>query len=79
MSQGDSNLVEPLHELPKCRERLLPKFDPEKSSSPEDHVNNLFLATYLLDVHYEDVVCRLFPYTFENKASTWYLTYHLAL
>ena len=28
----------------------------------------------LLDVQYEDVVCILFPYTFEPKASPWYFS-----
>ena len=28
----------------------------------------------VLDVEHEDVVCRLFPYTFEGKASTWYFS-----
>jgi hypothetical protein len=26
----------------------------------------------LRNVEHEDVVCRLFPYTFEGNASTWY-------
>jgi hypothetical protein len=25
-----------------------------------------------MNVQHEDIVCRLFPYTFENSASTWY-------
>jgi hypothetical protein len=25
-----------------------------------------------MNVQHEDVVCRLFPYTFENSASTWH-------
>jgi hypothetical protein len=25
-----------------------------------------------MNVQHEDVVCRIFPYTFENSASTWY-------
>jgi hypothetical protein len=25
-----------------------------------------------MNVQHEDVVCRLFPYTFNNSASTWY-------
>jgi hypothetical protein len=58
--------------MPKKLERLLLKFDLDKPSSPEDNINNLFLATCLLIVHYEDVVCRIFPYTFINKASSWY-------
>ena len=28
----------------------------------------------LLNVRHEDVVCILFPYTFINKASTWYFS-----
>jgi hypothetical protein len=72
MSQGVLNLVKPLHDIPKHLERLLPKFDTDTSRSLEDHVKNFFLDTHLLDVHYEDVVCRIFPYTFENNASTWY-------
>ena len=29
-------------------------------------------AIRLRNIIHEDVVCRLFPYTFEGKASTWY-------
>jgi hypothetical protein len=25
-----------------------------------------------MNVNHEDVVCRIFPYTFENSSSTWY-------
>ena len=25
-----------------------------------------------MNVQHEDIVCRIFPYTFENSASTWY-------
>jgi hypothetical protein len=25
-----------------------------------------------MDVQHEDIVCRIFPYTFENSSSTWY-------
>jgi hypothetical protein len=32
------------------------------------------LAVRLMNVQHEDVVCRLFPYTFENKSSTWYFS-----
>jgi hypothetical protein len=28
-----------------------------------------------MNVQHEDVVCRLFPYTFENSASTWYFNF----
>jgi hypothetical protein len=25
-----------------------------------------------MNVQHEDIVCRIFPYTFDNSASTWY-------
>jgi hypothetical protein len=39
---------------------------------PEDHIKKFILAIRLMNVQHEDVVCRLFPYTFENSTSTWY-------
>jgi hypothetical protein len=68
-------LFEPLHELPKHLERLLLIFDTRKLGSPKKHVNNLFVSTHLLNIHYEDVVCGHFPYTFDNKYSTWYFNH----
>jgi hypothetical protein len=63
-----------LHEMPRKFDKLLPKFDPDKPGSPEDHVNNFFLAIHLLGVEHDDIVCRLFPYTFLGKSSTWYFS-----
>jgi hypothetical protein len=63
-----------LHEMPREFDKVLPKFDPDKSGSPEDHLNNFFLATHLLNVQHEDMVCRIFPYTFSRKAYTWYFS-----
>jgi hypothetical protein len=51
---------------------MLPKYDPETSGLPEYHINKSILAIRLMNVQHEDVVCRLFPYTFENSASMWY-------
>ena len=62
------------HPLPKHPEKLFPKFNPELKEPAEDHVKKFMLAVRLLDVEHEDVVCRLFPYTFEGKASTWYFS-----
>jgi hypothetical protein len=61
-----------IHNLPWHPEKLLPKYDPETSGLPEDHIKKFILAIRLMNVQHEDVVCRLFPYTFENSASTWY-------
>jgi hypothetical protein len=60
------------HNLPRYPEKLFPKFYPETSGLPEDHIKKFILAIRLMNVQNEDVVCTLFPYTFENSASTWY-------
>ena len=61
-----------IHNLPWHQEKLLPKYDPETSGLPEDHIKKFILAIKLMNVQHEYIVCRLFPYTFENSASTWY-------
>jgi hypothetical protein len=58
--------------FPDTQKKLLPKYDPETSGLPEDHIKKFILAIRLMNVQHEDVVCRLFPYMFENSASTWY-------
>ena len=61
-----------VHNLPQHPEKLLPKFDLETLGFPEDHIKKVILAIKLMNVQHEDVVCRLFPYKFENFSSTWY-------
>jgi hypothetical protein len=62
----------PQHPLPKHPEKWLTKFDPDSKQIAEDHIKKFMLDIKLHDVEHEDVVCRLFPYTFEGNASTWY-------
>jgi hypothetical protein len=62
----------PQHPLPKHPEKWLPKFDPDSKQIVEDHIKKFMLAIRLRSVEHEDVVCRIFPYTFEGNASTWY-------
>ena len=66
------NLDTPLHALPQNAEKDLPKFDPEKGISVDDHLQSFYLDLEILVVEHEDVVCQLFPHTFEAKASAWY-------
>jgi len=61
-----------IHGMPKHLENFLPKFDLNKKAFFEDHVKKFILLVRLMNVEYEDVVYRSFPYIFENKASTWY-------
>ncbi len=53
---------------------LLPKIDPDKGEPPEDHIKRFMMVIRLMGVQHEDVVCRLFPYTFEGKDSMWYFS-----
>jgi hypothetical protein len=64
----------PQHPLPKHLEKWIPKFDSDSKQSAEDHIKKIMLAIRLWSVEHEDVVCRLFPYTFEGNASTWYFS-----
>ena len=40
----------------------------------EDHIKSFIQAIRLRNIIHEDVVCILFPYTFEGNASTWYFS-----
>lgn len=62
------------HPLPKHPKKLLPKFDLDNDITPEGHIKQLMLSLRLLDVQHEDVVCRLFPYTFVGQASTLFFS-----
>jgi hypothetical protein len=64
----------PQHPLPKHPEKWLTKFDLDSKRTAEDHIMKFMLDIRLRNVEHEDVVCRLFPYTFEGNASTWYFT-----
>ena len=58
------------HPLPKHPEKLLPKFDLGNDVTPEDHIKQFMFSLRLMDVQ----VYRLFPYTFIDKASTWFFS-----
>ena len=61
------NLATPLHDLPKQPEKVLPRFDLGKGVSTEYHLQGFYLALNILNVEHEDVVYRIFQYTFEPK------------
>jgi hypothetical protein len=63
-----------IHQLPKHPEKFLPKFEPDKNDFAIDHIKNFKLTIRLMDVEHDDSIYRLFPYTFENKYSTWYVS-----
>ena len=66
------NLNGPLHELPRKVVAILPNFDGEGNITTLEHIIKYESILCLLNITYEDVVCRLFPFTFEGKVSYWY-------
>ena len=49
-----------------------PKIQSRWKSPAEDHIKTFMQAIQLRNVLYEDIVWKLFPYSFERSASTWY-------
>jgi hypothetical protein len=64
-----------VHNLPRHPEKMLPKYDPKTSGLPKDHIKKFILVIKLMNVQHEDVICRIFSYTFENSASTWHFNF----
>ena len=62
----------PQNPLPKHLEKILPKFDPDKDILPKYHIKQFMLTLNLTNVQHEYVVCKLFCFTFEGKASSWF-------
>ena len=62
------------HRLPRHLEKFLPKFNLDSKDPIEDYIQNFMLEKHLMSDQYEDVVYRLFPYTFKGKALTFYFS-----
>jgi hypothetical protein len=72
LDQDGVELPRPQHPFPKHTVKWIPKFDPDSKQSVEDQIKKFMLDVRLQSVEHEDVMCMLFPYTFEGNASTWY-------
>jgi len=64
----------PLSPIPAHPEKWLPKFNLEAGMLAEEHINNFMLSINLNGVTNEDVVVRLFPYTLQGTAGSWYFS-----
>ncbi|KAH9293134.1 hypothetical protein KI387_041663 [Taxus chinensis] len=60
------------HELPRGSRKILPKFDGDGKTSPDDHISAFFAACAVLSVEYEDVAIRLFIETLHDIAADWF-------
>lgn len=72
MTQGPLTLSDVLHKMPRHPKKLLMKYDPAKAVKVEDHLDNSYLYLQILEVRYDDVTCRLFPCTLDDRAIVWY-------
>jgi len=71
---GAVNMPAPLHALPEAPEKCLPKFNPDEGTQNEEHINNFMVTVNLKGVTKEDIVVRLFPYTLQGSAGSWYFS-----
>jgi hypothetical protein len=74
LDQDAVAIPRPQHPLLKHLEKWLPKSDPNSKQVVEDHIKKFMLSIRLHSVKHKNVVCRIFPYTFEGNASTWYFS-----
>jgi len=67
MAQGPLALLENIHRMPKHLEKLLSKIDPDKKTKIEDHLDDFYMHLQILEVRYDAVACRLFPFNLEGR------------
>lgn len=61
MTQGPLALLGVMHKMPRYSEKLLIKYDRDKTVKIEDHLDKFYLHLQTLEVRYNDVACRHFP------------------
>ena len=59
----------PTHPLPMKPQKFFPKYDLDDDVLPEYHIEQFINDLNLMNVEHEDVVCKLFPDTLEEKAT----------
>ena len=63
-----------LNPFPAHPEKWIPKFNPDSGIEADEHINNFMLSVKLKGVTKEDVVVRIFPYTLQGSAGSWYFS-----
>lgn len=56
------------------QKKILPIFNPDENQPAEEHLKQFKMKVRLMNVRHEDVICRLFPFTFIGKAFAWYFS-----
>jgi len=63
-----------LSQLPVLPKKWFHKFNPDNVELTEEHINNFMLSINLNGVIEKDIVVRLFPYTLQGVARSWYFS-----
>lgn len=71
IAQGPLALPNNLDKMPKDLEKLLLKFDLEKKTKFEDHIDDFYMHLQILKVCLDNVSCRLYQYTLEGRLFLW--------
>ena len=71
---GVVTMPAPLSQLLAHPEKWLPKFNRDVGILVEEHINNFMLLINLNGVTEEDTVVRIFPYTLQGVAGSWYFS-----
>ena len=67
MTQGPLALLDVMQKMRKRAEIMNIKFNPNNAVKAEDHLDKFYLQLQTLEVHYDDVACRLFPCTLDGR------------
>lgn len=60
--------------MPKSLEHFCSRFhNCDLSRSVDEHIKIFEDLLHNRNIQHEDVACRLFPYTFDEEASHWYI------
>ena len=54
MTQGPLKFLGVLHKMPRHSEKLLTKYDPDKTMKVEDHLEKIYVHLQTLEVRYDD-------------------------
>ena len=71
MSHGPLT-VHVLHKILRQSEKLLTKYDLERTVKEEDPLDNFYLHLQMLEVRYDDVEFRILPSNLDGREVVWY-------
>lgn len=72
MTRGPLALQGVFHKMPRHEEKLLTEYHPNIVVKAEDHPDMFYLHQKTLELFYDDLACRLFPCTLDDRVAVCY-------